>query len=64
MYEDLGDKLSAMYEAKSLQLIDQMYLEEEELSDEDIKEIEFARGEIAYYDRLNKQEYDRCVCYK
>lgn len=63
MYGYNDDKWSVMYEAMSHQLIDEMYQEEEELTDEDIEAIQLAREEAAYCDWLDRQEYDRCVSY-
>lgn len=63
MNEDLGEKSSAVYEASSHQLIDQMYCEKEELTEEDIEAIQLAREENTYYNWLDKHEYDRCICF-
>ena len=63
MYDNLGDKLSVMYEAITNQLIDQIYFKEEELTDEDIKAIALAKEEEAFDKWLAEQECDRCVCY-
>ncbi len=52
-----------MYESMSHQMIDQMFREDEELTEEEIEDIELAKGESAYYDYLDRQEYDRSVCY-
>lgn len=63
MYATLEDNLSVLYEAISDQLIDQIYFEEDRLTNEDIENIKLAREEHAYYKWLDKQEYDRCACY-
>ncbi len=63
MYDDLGDKLSVMYEARTYELIDEIYFEEEELTEEDIKAIELSKEQEAFDNWLAQQECDRCVCF-
>lgn len=63
MHTTLEDKLSALYEAISDQLMDRIHFEEDRLTDEDIENIKLAKEERVYYDWLDKQEYDRCACY-
>ncbi len=63
MHTTLEDKVSVLYEAISDQLMNQIHFEEEELMEEDIEAIQLAKEEHAYYDWLDKQEYDRCACY-
>jgi hypothetical protein len=63
MYDDIGDKLSAMYEAINNQLIDQIYFEEEDLTEEDIEAIALAKEEEVFDKWLAEQECNRCVCH-
>lgn len=64
MYEDLGDRLNAMYNSMNDRLIDQMSRRiDEELTEADIEAIELAKEKSAYYRWLDRQEYDHSVCY-